>query len=669
MKKWVVTASAVIALAALAATARRWLPPFLNFLGANSDVIQSLSDLVQLVLWGGVGALTIFSLWRHKKADALQPARAHALINAPAGGVGATAGGDVKENKFAAGGGVVSDRLDVGRDLIKDSTINIYEAPATLGAALHQLPSPPADFTGRAEELAELTSALERGGVQISGLRGMGGIGKTALALKLAERLKGRFPDAQFYLDLKGAHQSGQQPLSVADAMLHVIRAYDPTYKAPDTDAELTARYRTVLHDQRALLLLDNAADRAQVEPLLPPPTCAVIVTSRQSFHVPGLSFRDLDTLPPADAEQLLLTIAPRIGQHAARISELCGRLPLALRLAASALAERPDLTPENYLQRLADTKQRLKLLTGVQASLTLSYDLLTPDLQKLWRTLAVFPATFDAPAAAAVWQLDPDAAQDALGHLLKYSLLDWDKLASRYRLHDLARLLADNQLAEADCHAAQKLHAEHYLGVLRETNDFYLQGGEALMRGLALFDLEWANTQAGQAWAIANASEDSVATLLCSKYPTTGIDLLFMRQNPLELIGWLKSALTAARQLKARATEGTTLGNLGMVYTTLGETERAVRLCEQQLVIAREVGNRRSEGVALTTLGIAYRDLGEMHRAIEFIKQALIIDRELSNRWDEGNDLLTLGATYGKLGDTRRAIELFNQALIISRE
>jgi hypothetical protein len=130
-------------------------------------------------------------------------------------------------------------------------------------SALHQLPPPPADFTGRAAELAELNANVERG-INISGLQGQGGIGKTALALKLAEQLTPRYPDAQFYLDLKGA---SKEPLSATAALAHVVRAYHPAAKLPDDEAQLGALYRSVLHGQRALLLMDNAADAAQVAP------------------------------------------------------------------------------------------------------------------------------------------------------------------------------------------------------------------------------------------------------------------------------------------------------------------------------------------------------------------------------------------------------------------
>src|ERR1019366_7268663 len=101
----------------------------------------------------------------------------------------------------------------------------VQETPIPVVHALHQLPAPPRDFTGRAEELNELIEAVQKGGVTISGLQGLGGVGKTALALKLAEQLTPRYPDAQFYLDLKGV---SKKPLTPKDAMEYVIRAHHP---------------------------------------------------------------------------------------------------------------------------------------------------------------------------------------------------------------------------------------------------------------------------------------------------------------------------------------------------------------------------------------------------------------------------------------------------------
>ncbi|MCA1615869.1 MAG: tetratricopeptide repeat protein [Acidobacteria bacterium] len=557
---------------------------------------------------------------------------------------------------------MVGGRFDFDGDLVRGDK-HVHEAPPPTISALHQMPPPPGDFTGRAVELAELLANIERG-VQISGLQGQGGIGKTALALKLAERLAPRCPDAQFYLDLKGADE--QQPLSASAALSHVLRAYYPTAKLPEGEAELRALYLSVLHGQRALLLMDNARDAAQVTPLIPPAGCVLLVTSRQHFHLPGLYAKDLDTLPPADARALLLKIAPRIDERADEIARLCGHLPLALRLAASALAERKDLSAADYARRLTDSRQRLKL---IEAPLKLSYDLLSAELQGRWRALAVFPATFDAGAAAAVWETEPDAAQDALGELVKYSLLDWDDTTARYRLHDLARLFADSRLSDDERYAAQARHAGHYLGVLGEADALYEQGGEAIMRGLALFDAEWTNIQAGQSWGARHVGDNDITARLCSRYPDAGVYLLGLRQHPRERVNWLEQALAAARKANDRPAEGSILGNLGLAYAALGETRRAVELYEQVLLIAREIGDRRGEGYALNNLGLAYAALGETSRAVELFEQYRDIAREIGDRRGEGSTLGNLGIAYKNLGDPRRAVELHEQALAIDRE
>ncbi len=174
---------------------------------------------------------------------------------------------------------------------------------------LHQLPSPPHDFTGRAEELGEMLAALDRG-ANISGLQGLGGVGKTALALKLADEIKDRYPDAKFYLDLRGV---SDKPLTPAEAMAHIIRAYLLTDLLPQSEAELQPLYRSVLHDQRTLLLMDNARDDAQVRPLIPPPSCLLLITSRRHFTLPQMAARRLGALPPEDAVRLLRKVAPPV--------------------------------------------------------------------------------------------------------------------------------------------------------------------------------------------------------------------------------------------------------------------------------------------------------------------------------------------------------------------
>ena len=369
------------------------------------------------------------------------------------------------------------------------------------GRALHQIPPPPGDFTGRKQEIDEILSRIEKGTV-ISGLQGMGGVGKTALALVLAEQLTESYPDAQFYLDLKG---TSPQPLAVAEVMAHVIRGYRPAEKLPEKEAELSGLYHSVLDGQHAILLMDNARDAAQVTPLLPPTGCLLLVTSRWHFVVAGLFPKNLDTLPPEDARKLLLAIAPRIDGQAEEIARLCGYLPLALRAAGSALAETVDLAPADYARQLADARKRLKL---VKASLKLSCELLPPKLQARFAALAVFPETFDRAAAATVWAIKPHPAQDALSSLLKYSLLEYDAAKARYWLHDLVRDFAHARLSAVERSEAERHHAAHYVEVAGAADALYERGGENVTCGLALFDAEWANIQGGQAWAASHAAQ-----------------------------------------------------------------------------------------------------------------------------------------------------------------
>ncbi|MEK7834285.1 MAG: tetratricopeptide repeat protein, partial [Acidobacteriota bacterium] len=456
------------------------------------------------------------------------------------------------------------------------------------------------------------------------------------------------------------------RPLPVADALSHVIRAYHPTAKLPESLAELRALYLSVLHDQRALLLMDNARDETQVEPLIPPPNCLLLVTSRFHFTVPGLKVKNLDALRPADAVKLLLEIAPRIGDQAAEIARLCGNLPLGLRLAASVLATRLNFKVAEYVRKLADASERLKL---IDASLSLSYELLREELQTNWRALAVFPDSFDQRAAAAVWELDDAQTQERLAELLTFSLVEWNESTDQYRLHDLARVFADSRATESERLTNQQRHAEHYLQVLLEADQLYLKGGEAINQGLALFDREWSNALAGWNWAKRHADTIPRALELCSEYPAWCTYIPDFRQHPRERIAWREVALSAARKLGNKDAQSWHLGNLGIAYWSLGEYQRAIEFHEQELAIEREIGNRNNEGKALNSLGNAYKDLGETQRAIEFYEQSTAICHEIGDHRSEGAALLNQGSAYWDLGDYQRAIEFYEQSLAICRE
>jgi tetratricopeptide (TPR) repeat protein len=452
--------------------------------------------------------------------------------------------------------------------------------------------------------------------------------------------------------------------------MAHVVRTFHPEAKLPNKEDELSAFYQTVLHDKRVLLLMDNARDAAQLKFLIPLQGCALLVTSRFRFTLAGLQQKNIDTLPPEDATKLLLRIAPVIAGEAEAIAKSCDYLALALRLAATAIAEHTDVTPRDYSQLLADEKQRLGLLggdEGIGASITLSYNLLDVEMQERWCMLAVFPDTFDAAASSAVWGIDTSAAKGKLSRFLRYSVIQWNDSTKRYRLHDLMRDFARQRLTADTAVDDFRSHAKHYGAVLARSDHLYQRGGDSIMLGLALFDLEWGNIQAGQAWATAYVATDNEAAQLCSSYTDWGIRILDLRRHQGEQMHWREAALAAACQLKDRPAEGRHLSNVGVSYADSGEYRRAIDCQDKALTIAFEVGDRWGEGTALGRLGNAYYSLGEYRHAIDYQEKALVIARDVGDQRGEGNALGNLGVAYADVGEFRRAIDYQDQRLAIA--
>jgi tetratricopeptide (TPR) repeat protein len=539
-----------------------------------------------------------------------------------------------------------------------------------------QIRSPPRNFTGREKDLADLLARFKDGAAVIA-LRGMGGIGKTAVAFKIAEQLRDFYPDGQLLVELDG---TGKAPMNPSDAMARIIHSYDAGARLPDDDKERENFYRSFLNKKRALILLDNALDDRQVQPLLPPPESSVIVTSRQELSLPTIT---VDLFQPDKSIELLKAILAEkraIKQEyessLAEIACLCGFLPLALRLAGTFLANTRDMSPEDYAGSLQDERSRLEHIDkgskrsgeiSVQASLLLSYSRLPAEAARVFRLLSVFPLDFDSGAEEAVC-LDKDHEQ--LSELLRWNLVDYQEESKRYRLHDLVRIFASGKLLEVDGEVAKdevsQRHAEHFRDVLSSATELYEKGNT--LAGLNAFDLERMNIESAWAWAKENLAKSNAAATICSSFLNWPY-LLELRQHPRERISWLKIALEASQRLNDRRMEGVHLGNLGSAYVALGDVRKAIEYFEQALAIDREIGNRMGEANALGNLGSAYYALGEARKAIEYFEQALAIDREIGDRRGEGNALGNLGLACAALGDAHKAIEYYEQHLTIARE
>jgi tetratricopeptide (TPR) repeat protein len=240
--------------------------------------------------------------------------------------------------------------------------------------------------------------------------------------------------------------------------------------------------------------------------------------------------------------------------------------------------------------------------MTEVDAALTASYELLSEDLKTRWCQLSVMAGDFDVAGAAAAWAVENTDASELLSELVRHSLVEFTPLpastasdrgdpSGRYHLHDLVRLYAGARLTGEARVATERRHAAHYLGVLRTSDELYLRGGQAVVAGLRLCDLEWSNIEAGHRWAAANAGTDQVAGKLCAAYPDAGIYCLSLRLHARDQLAWLNAAIAAARELRDRRGEGNALGNLGNAYLTLGDARGAMEYHEQALAISREIG------------------------------------------------------------------------------
>ena len=528
----------------------------------------------------------------------------------------------------------LDERLKAQPDTEEEFFGRVFQAQVQ---SLHQMRDPPATFKGREEDLDELAKAIRKGGVTISGVRGMGGIGKTALALKLAQRLAPEYPDAQIFVDLQGT----TSPLAPGDVMGHVIHTFHPRAELPATESERCGLYRSVLRGKEALLLFDDAAGAGQVQPLVPPGSCALLVTSRRRFRLPGMHTLDLNVLDEDESRELLCAIAPRISDECAvEIAELCGRLPLALELAASALAERRDLAPAEYARRLRDERRRLDL---VDAPLSLSYDLFSKQLQQLWARLSVFAIPFDSEAAAAVWEMEGEHALDPLGELLRYSLIDWRETTGRYELHALARLFAYRKLEEMeDVRPVHRLAAEHLEGKLKE------EGGTP---GEALQEVDqWEKAEAWERFA------RSASALVGS------LDRLGYWE---EIEERLERTLEAVEsRLDEPKLQATLLGDLGVIAQKRAEWEHAIDAHRQSLNLFEQLGDVTSMAGTYLNLGIVYRRQGNWDLAIDMYEQALEVFRQLSDVGGVAKTANNLGLAYVGRGEWSEAIAHFHQSL-----
>jgi len=553
----------------------------------------------------------------------------------------------------------------------------------------NNLPHQATSFVGRDDELAEVRALLDK--ARLLTLLGMGGLGKTRLALQLAADLIHRYPDGVWFIDLSPLREA---ELVVAEALQVLGVKPDPGRTPLDAlCAHLRARHALLVLDNCEHLVAPAAALAAAL--LKAAPFVRIVATSREALRVPGEHSYPLKPLPlpQHDASIAQLARSPAVqlfcdrarqikptfeldARQAPAVADLVAQLegiPLALELAAARVR---SLSVADINTRLKD---RYKILTGgarvlqerqqtLRALVDWSYDLLSPTEQRLFTRLGVFIGGFDLAAAEAVCGAEPLAAEDILDLLASLAdksliALDDDDDGARYRMLETIRVYAQERLSESgEADAVAARHCEHYFAFAKAVRQGFLSAeqGEWLQR----FERDLDNVRAAIALALAGRVDPFIA-----------VKMAVALHGPWMLRGYASEGRKVVRSaLALQEIQGSDLAHAWALYVGAGLAEsqsdhaEARQMFETCLVLRRRLGNPVDIAATLSTLSLARLQSGDAAGAEAGELEALQIFRQLGDRRGEAIGLLHLGQIRQHVEDYPAARDYLQQALAVAQ-
>lgn len=528
----------------------------------------------------------------------------------------------------------------------------LERGPASSGPA--QLPARVGHFTGRDTEIARLDRALEDGERPVVLISGAAGMGKTALAVQWAHRITDRFPDGQLFIDLRG--HDPRLAMSAQDALAHLLRSLDVAdEQVPGEPTERAARYRSLLHDRRCVIVVDNAPSVAEILPLVPGTgPSLLVVTSRQalaalsSWH--AVHAIALDVLDHTASLALLARVlgADRVARErgpAARLARLCGGMPLALRIAAARLVGTPDrpiaelaaeLVGGNRLETLAvDGDSRT-----VRAVLASAYLPLAAAQARMFRRAGRSPGTTVSTAlAAALCGMSAGDGRSAAAGLASSHLVTGAG-PDRFRYHDLIRDFA-RQCARTD-----------------EPDQALAETADRLV--------DWYLTVADAANRVIDPNRDLVTPTLRHPAPAPPFPadrhaalafLVAERENLLPVVRFARDngRAVAAWQLTYLLTS---------FADATGHWHERIELCRLGAAAATELGDAKAEAEMLRALGVAYFMVRRLHDALDTNRLALATAKAAGDVNGEGHVYNNIANAYVELRRFDEAITAHRMAV-----
>jgi tetratricopeptide (TPR) repeat protein/transcriptional regulator with XRE-family HTH domain len=568
-----------------------------------------------------------------------------------------------------------------------------------------QLPPTLADFTGRDQELTAVVRVLvpdgdRASGVNLAAVTGMGGVGKTSLAVHAAHLTADSYPDGHLYLDLRGYGPG--DPIQPIDALGQLLRSLGVDGSSiPEGVDEAASLYRSTLAGRRVLVVLDNANGAAQVRPLLPgAPGSAVIVTSRRGLNaLPGFTHLTVSPLSAGHSVELLAKIAggARIAAEstaAHSIVELSGHLPLAVRLIGARLAARPSWPLEHIVDQLRDERRRLDEFgpgdSGVRANIAASVEFLAHSDQRLDRQAAAALDLLGLPngsdmitlTTSRLLDLPEQETERMLERLVDLNLLE-SVAPGRYRLHDLirayARERADAMLSEGTRLDALARVLHLYTGIAwrchslthRESHRLALAGDSIRTAP------QFADTVSVTGWLDRERANLTEAFQQARRSPVLRP---LVPELAVALFGYQESRGRFA-EMRAFCTTGRQIaGELGLARLAAwlehdlavpdaerGEMKAALSHLRKALVRFREVGDLAGQARCCSSLSHILERLGQLEEAVRRGEEALELSQEIGDHTLEGISYLALGTLYCRQGDYVRAGRAFTRAIALA--
>lgn len=563
----------------------------------------------------------------------------------------------------------------------------VLPTTAKSAAVVNCLPRAVPDFTGRDEALEQLSRPTRTmaGTVTIQTISGIAGVGKTQLAVQAAHLLTDRYPDAQLYLDLQG-FTPGRPPVDPTAALESLLREVEvPADRIPPALDQRAALWRAQVADRRILLVLDNAVDEAQIQPLLPGAAqCLVLVTSRHTMvELAGAELLVLDVLSEESSTALFrnlvrLPIETADDPALRQVVSICGGLPLAIRMAAGRLRRRPQLGIAGLAAELMDVQSEPKVLRsfelpygggpGIRGAFAMSYAALAPEQQLLFRRLGLHPGPeISVAAAAALADIPFAAVEPRLEDLLGRCLVQ-EPVAGRFTLHDLLRAYAQERSVDDDTDES-RLEAERRLLVL------HLREAKAAAEALAQSSANESSRREARAWLeLERGNLAALAQLARARSEAHAVGLAAASADHLLSLGYLDDAETLYRAAAAVAETLDAPSDLAAAHLGLAEVERFTGRygdAGNDYRIAQGIYTRTEQGAdqsrALYGLGELARVAGDYPTARECFLTGIELCTMASARRLEADAWRGLGEVDQAVGDLTAARRSYQRSVDLS--